>query len=33
MGSAAADFQHPPGKEFKVESRNEALCALGKLAE
>ena len=29
--AAAADLQHPP-KEFRVESRNEVLCALGKLA-
>ena len=29
--AAAADLQHPL-EEFKVKSRNEALCALGKLA-
>ena len=29
--AAAADLQHPL-KEFRVDSRNEALCALGKLA-
>lgn len=33
VATAVADFQHTLRKEFRAEIRNEAFCALEKLAE